>query len=168
MIGHNTSLSYRLIPIMVKTCHENAKLPEQADGDVGFDISCVNDVIIQPHSTVKVPTGLMPAETIEPLIIDNVIVALPFMKVEGRSGMASKGVFPVGGIIDPRYRGEIEVVLYNSTSEKVTYAAGSRIAQLVVYYTLANVKPHNVVKFMEAEKVSETDRGSKGFGSSGF
>ena len=167
MIGQNTPLTYRSDIIQLKRCHENATLPRQEDGDVGFDVTCVEDVTLLPGKTTRVRTGLQLSETLEPLIVDNRIVSQPFMKIEGRSGMASKGVFPVGGIIDPRYRGEIEVVLFNSTDSPVTYEAGTRVAQLVVYYVLANTRPHHNVKFVETDQVSQTERGTKGFGSSG-
>ncbi len=166
-IMKNTPLSYNNECIMMKLCHPNAKLPVQSDGDVGFDITCVEEVILEPGKVTRVPTGLIPAETMEPLIINNKIIGRPFMKIEGRSGMAAKGVWPVGCIVDPIYRGEIQVSLFNSTNETVTYPAGSRIAQLVIYYVVANVKPHYVVRFVESEIVNETTRGANGFGSSG-
>lgn len=168
MIGGNVLLKYSNILIPVKKCHESAVLPIQAAGDVGFDLSCVEDVTLLPGKTTKVSTGLMFAESIEPLIIDNKISAVPFMKIEGRSGMAANGIFPVGGILDPRYRGEIIVVLYNSTDSIVSYKCGSRIAQMVCYYTLATVSAHLNVKLIEVSETSESSRGSNGFGSTGI
>jgi dUTP pyrophosphatase len=167
MIGRNVPLSYHTDHIVVRRCHPRAVLPSQDDGDVGFDVTCVETVSIPPGKTTRVPTGLQLAETMEPMVVDNRIVSRPFVKVEGRSGMAAKGVFPVGGIIDPGYRGEIEVVLFNSTDKEVTYEAGARVAQFVVYHALAKTVPYHRVAFIETNEVQASDRGSKGLGSSG-
>ncbi len=167
MIGGNILLTYNNVIVEVKKCHEDAVLPTQANGDVGFDLSCVEDFTLRPGEPRKIKTGLMLANSIEPVITDNKIVAVPFLKIEGRSGLASKGIFPVGGILDPRYRGEIVVVLVNVTQHGVDFKVGDRIAQLVCYYTLANCNPYLNVKFVEANNVSESTRGENGFGSSG-
>lgn len=166
MIGRNILLSYVHVPIMVKRCHPNAKLPTQKPGDVGFDISCVEDVVIPPQSTKLIHVGLQLAETIEPQIVENKIIAMPYLKVEGRSGLALKGIFPVGGVIDPSYRGEIGCILFNSTQSEVRFPVGSRVAQLVCYYVLSNSEQVKVT-FVETDNSTQTDRGSKGFGSSG-
>lgn len=166
MIGGNSPISYLSTPIFVKKCHDQARLPVQFEGDVGFDIFCVEDVVIAPGKTQLVKTGLMLAETIEPLVLENKIVATPFLKIEGRSGLALKGVFPVGGIIDSQYRGEICVVLFNSTAEAVMCSSGSRVAQFVCYYVMANMGTTSV-KFFEKPETQQTARGEKGFGSSG-
>ena len=70
---------------------------------------------------------------------------------------------PVGGIIDPNYRGEIGVTLVNMGSEDAVFSVGDRIAQLVVY----KVSTAGEVVMAESDKVTETNRGSAGFGSSG-
>lgn len=167
MLLENRSLSYRMTALQVKRCHPAAKLPQQNPGDVGFDISCVEKVVLAPKTMTKVRTGLCIAETPEPLVVDNKIIATPFAKIEGRSGLASRGIFPVGGIVDPSYRGEIQVVLFNSNDTAEEFEPGSRVAQLVIYYVLANVSPHSVVKFVETDTVEQTQRGDGGFGSSG-
>ena len=167
MIGTAGSLTFQAHHVLLKRIHPNAKLPEQAVGDVGFDVSCVEDFVAPAGKVTKVSTGLQPAESIEPLLLENKVLATPFMKIEGRSGLASNGVFPVGGIVDPRYRGEIKVALFNSTDEDMHFKAGDRVAQFVIYYTLANAGTHTKVAFLETDTVTETDRGDKGFGSSG-
>lgn len=167
MIGRTEKLSYQNIPILVKLIHPKAKLPTQSVGDVGFDISCVEDVTLPSGRVTHIPVGLQVAEAIEPLFVDNKIVAVPFIKVEGRSGLASKGIFPVGGIIDPNYRGEIGCLLFNSTDKDYTFLQGERVAQFVVYYTLSNANAHAKVSFFSTDVVSDTARGGKGFGSSG-
>lgn len=167
MIGTAGSLTYQSHLIFLKRVHPAAKMPSQAEGDVGFDVSCVEDFVAPAGKVTLVPTGLQPAQSIEPMLLANKVLATPFMKIEGRSGLASNGIFPVGGIVDPRYRGEIKVALFNSTDVDREFKAGDRIAQFVIYYTLATTGTHTQVKFLETDTVSETDRGDKGFGSSG-
>ena len=133
-------------------------------------MTCVEDVLVPQGTTVKVRTGLMLAESIDPLIVGNKLVAVPFLKIEGRSGLAAKGIFPVGGIVDPRYRGEILVVLTNLGTDHqdgYQFYTGDRIAQLVCYFTLANVNPYLNVSILEATEVGKSTRGAAGFGSSG-
>lgn len=79
--------------------------------------------------------------------------------------MASKGVWPVGGIIDPSYRGDIQVCLYNS-SGVYRVNKGDKIAQLVAYAVVAKSDSH-VVEVKEAEWQDDSKRGGDGFGSSG-
>lgn len=162
-----TTVPYRSIPILVRKIHPNARMPQQSDGDVGFDIFCVEDVVLKARAVTHVGVGLELAEAVEPLLVDDRVVAVPFIKVEGRSGLASKGIFPVGGIIDPRYRGEIGCLLYNSNEFDYVFEKGDRIAQFVVYYTLSSVGAPMQVRFLATDNVAETDRGSKGFGSTG-
>jgi dUTP pyrophosphatase len=90
------------------------------------------------------------------------------LKIEGRSGLASKGIFPTGGIVDPSYRGHIRVALNNFSGADYHVKVGDRIAQFVVYPVYANGSTeHSVIHIEESHDVSDTDRGAKGFGSSG-
>lgn len=157
----------------IKKLNENAKIPAPSDGNVGYDISSIEDILIQPGQIAKIKTGLS--------FVDNIgcggtsvknnehysdFPLVPFFKIEGRSGLASKGLFPVGGIIDPSYRGEICVLLYNSCQSVYQISIGDRIAQLVCYHTIS---PHigSSIEFLETDEISFTQRGEKGFGSSG-
>lgn len=149
------------LKIKFKLTHPNAVLPKAIrEGDIGFDIYAAEDTAIYPSSTKIVKTGLVLADC--DMQAPN--MNSWFMKVEGRSGMAVKGVFPVGGIIDPTYRGEIGVILFNSSNEeKYLIKQGDRVAQLVLY----NVVSGNSVVFSEATEINETNRGASGYGSSG-
>lgn len=157
-----TEYDFTFIPIS-KT-NPDAVVPTQKKGDVGFDVSSVVDVEIAPGETQTVSTGLQIADQI---VTPKQNVKVQFLKVEGRSGLASRGIFPVGGIIDPDYRGEIGVILHNSSKDTFKINKGDRIAQLVCYTVLAS-NIFNTVRFVLAEEVSETERGNKGFGSSGI
>jgi dUTP pyrophosphatase len=159
--------SYQFKQILFNRLHESAVPPAPAtEGDVGFDLYGLADVELPVGKITVISTGIALAQSPEPLLIDGRVVAIPYPKIEGRSGLASKGIFPVGGIVDPTYRGEIKVLLFNSTSDSYTIPKAKAVAQLVLYYTLSNSPPHHIVKFLETNSVDRTDRGTSGFGSS--
>ena len=135
--------------------NEFAKEPQYAnDYAAGADLySASNEQItIKPSETVLVGTGIA-AE------IPEGYVGLVF----ARSGLATKkGLAPANkvGVIDSDYRGEIKVSLHNHSDKTETIDAGERIAQLVVV-------PFVHASFELSSSLSETDRGSGGFGSTG-
>lgn len=141
--------------IPVKRLRESAILPtfgsEQA---AGADLyACLDaSVTIAPGQTAFIPTGLA-------MMLPEGYVGL----ICARSGMACKmGLAPANkvGVIDSDYRGEFLVALYNHGAESRTISHGDRIAQLVVVPVLHPV-------FEETDKLSETLRGTGGFGSTG-
>ena len=162
----------KCIRVKFKKMSETAKIPAAIrDGDIGFDLYCDEDWSIAPGFTVKVKTNIQLADM---PIMDNERNRI-FMKIEGRSGLSAKGIFPTGGIIDPTYRGEISVVMnmlrVGDKGPTVLWAQGptvfnkgDRIAQLVFY----KVATAGEVTMEETDKVTETNRGSSGFGSSGL
>lgn len=118
--------------------------------DACMDMYADEDKVIKPKTTELISTGIA--------------LELPRMYegiVRGRSGLNSKGIFVMIGTIDPQYRGDIKVVLYNSTDEPFQITKGMRISQFTV-------KPIYYVRLVETNELSSTDRGSKGFGSSGL
>lgn len=156
--------------------HPDAKLPTQDLDDIGFDIYSVEDVEIPNLSVGKVNTGIRFAtHPYFPSDLHMVSATGHYAyddrwsietKIEGRSGMASKGIFPVGGEIDPKYRGDIIVCLLNLTGDTYSVRKGDKVAQLVIRPVLANTSNHHV-EFVFRDKQDTTDRGDKGFGSSG-
>ena len=85
-------------------------------------------------------------------------------QVRPRSGLAiKKGVTVLNapGTIDADYRGEIGVILINLSNEAFTINHGDRIAQLVI-------SKHEAITWKPAEKLSDSDRGTAGFGSTGI
>ena len=166
-----------------KKVHHDAKLPTYAhEGDAGMDVYAVEDVELQPGKATLVKTGL--------------IVDIPQgyeIQVRARSGLALKEnvtVWNSPGTIDAKYRGEIGVVLMHipafgaidvkdgidlddidplSGAPAVTkmlsvssykVKKGDKIAQLVL-------APVTTCHPVEVQEVSETDRGTGGFGSTG-
>lgn len=123
-------------------------------GDSGMDLSTTSNVLIHPGQTVMVSTGVC-------CQLDKCDSDQYEIQVRGRSGLNSKGVLTHLGTVDYTYTGEIKVVMTNLTDGLVEFNAGDRIAQIVVVPIL---KP-------EIEYVTDletTDRGDKGFGSSGL
>jgi dUTP pyrophosphatase len=85
-------------------------------------------------------------------------------QVRSRSGLASQGIAVLGGIgtIDCDYRGEIFVGLINFSKTKIEIPALSRIAQLVICKM-----PSFEIECFEGHPPDDTERGRKGFGSTG-
>ena len=125
------------------------KTPESA----GADLCSVEQSIIAPNSSGMINTKVS-------IAIPEGYVGL----VTSRSGLALKnGIFVLNspGIIDSDYRGEIGVILFNTSSEPFLVQESMRIAQLVI------IKYERAV-FSKVDSLPETDRGSGGFGSTGL
>lgn len=140
--------------IRIQRLHPNAQLPAYAHGpeeDAGLDLRSIESAVLEPGCPQLVRTGLA--------------IELPpgaEAQIRPRSGLALRHgiILPNSpATIDPGYRGEIQVILLNLGKEPYRIQAGDRIAQMVV----ARYEP---VEWEESE-LSETKRGSGGFGSSG-
>jgi len=139
--------------VNVKKLHPDAVVPSFAShGDAGADLVSVEDGRILPGNRAFVKTGIaveLPEGTVG--------------LIHPRSGLAAKHgvtVLNAPGTIDSGYRGEIGVVLFNSSLEAFHYKAGDRIAQFVV-------QEHLNPDYVEVEDLTETARGTGGFGSTG-
>lgn len=141
--------------IRVKKLREGALLPTYGTTQAaGADLyACLEaPLTIAPGETAWVPTGLA-------LEVPEGCAGL----VYARSGLATKrGLAPANkvGVIDSDYRGEITVVLHNHGSEAQTISSGERIAQLIITPVLTPA-------YTETDRLSETLRGTGGFGSTG-
>lgn len=149
-----------MITLKFKKLHEEAILPKSwTKGSVGLDIHAFvmsetnrrNTVLIPPRNTRNISTGLL----IEP-------PPGHFIMVCSRSGLASQSVWVANapGIIDPDYRGEVRVLLYNGGLESHYVKHGDRIAQLFLMPVIAGT-------CIEVKELSQTERGERGFGSTG-
>ena len=143
------------VKVNIKKLNGKATVPSYgSEYAAGADLyACIDgETMIAPHTTVVIPTGI----AIElPLGYAGLIYA--------RSGLATKkGLAPANkvGVVDCDYRGEVKVALHNHTDIPQTVASGERIAQLVI-------TPYLTAEFIERETLSETVRGSGGFGSTG-
>ena len=120
------------------------------EGDACMDMYSVEDTTIEPNSTEVVSTGIA-------LEIPTGFEGI----VRGRSGLASKGIHIHIGTIESSYRGDIGIIITNTTNKSFSINRGDRIAQFTV-------KPVNNILMEESEVLSETERGANGFGSSGI
>ncbi|HDR4446663.1 TPA: dUTP diphosphatase [Bacillus cereus] len=136
---------------------KDVELPKYAKpGDAGFDLVAAEDTVIWPGETKVVPTGL--AFEIPPGYE---------LQVRPRSGMTRNTKLRVAlGTVDSGYRGEIGVLVDN-TERQISLnmkahviEKGTRIAQGVI-------APVVTAHFVEADKLSDSDRGTGGFGSTG-
>ena len=138
--------------IKVQLLNEEAKLPTIAtEGSACSDLYSTAQVTIPSFTISKVPTGIA-------IELPSTLQA----KIFPRSGLSSKGIVAVTGTIDSDYRGEISVMLHNTTNEPYVVNIGDRIAQMDIL-----VNTTNQINFIETAELSETTRGSKGFGSTG-
>lgn len=111
-----------------------------------------DSIVVRPNDTEVLPTGL----SIE---LPEGYAAL----VCSRSGLATNHgiqVLNAPGVIDSDYRGEIGVILHNTSDYSVIFRAGDRIAQLMIVPVLS-------VDWVSVDVLGETDRGNGGFGSTG-
>jgi len=141
--------------VRVKKLHPNAKLPTYGSPEAaGADLyACLDEAVtIQPGEVYWVPTGIA-------LEVPKGCAGL----VYARSSMGAKrGLAPANkvGVVDSDYRGEIKVVLLNHSKQPQTLEPGERVAQFVITPVLTPV-------YEETEDLSDTSRGSGGFGSTG-
>jgi len=137
----------------LKRLRTGAVLPHRATkGSAGYDLyACIDDpVTVGPGETVKLPTGWA-------MEIPSGYVGYIF----ARSSMGAKyGVVPANGVgvIDSDYRGEVSVLLFNHSHTLHTIQPGDRVAQLVISPVLTPI-------LEEAAALTDTQRGSGGFGS---
>lgn len=135
-----------------KRLRDDALLPTRNNSsDAGLDLYCVEAVTIYPTQKALLPSGLS-------MSIPPGYVGL----IWPRSGLAAnKGIDVLAGVVDSAYRGEIKVSLINHGERPVEFKPGDRIAQLLIQ-RVALWDP------VEVRDLDNTDRGEKGFGSSGL
>jgi dUTP pyrophosphatase len=130
---------------------KDARIDEPAYlGDAGYDVYSPIDVTIRPGNRVKLGLKLR-------LEFDSNYVCM----VQEKSGMANRlGIQTIGNVIDSSYRGEIHVILHNIGFQAVTINKGMKVAQLLFMVC-------GLPEIKYVEELSTSDRGVKGFGSSG-
>ena len=129
-------------------------LPQYQSKDAsGLDVHSAEDVKIKAGSFAAVSTGIA------------VEISSGYeIQIRPRSGLALKygiGILNSPGTIDADYRGEIKVILFNMSKQDFEIRKGERIAQMVVSEVVK-------VEIEEVEELSKTERGEKGFGSTGI
>ncbi|MFT4283038.1 MAG: dUTP diphosphatase [Candidatus Woesearchaeota archaeon] len=137
--------------IKFKKLNENAKIPTYAhEGDAGMDLYSTEDKILLPGERYLFKTGL--AMELEK--------GFGFI-IKDKSGLAHKhGLTTLGGVIEYTYRGEIGVILLNTSKKEVFIEKHQKIAQAIII-------PIAFAKIEETKDLSKTTRGEGGFGSTG-
>ncbi|MET4105531.1 dUTP diphosphatase [Hymenobacter sp. UYP22] len=140
------------IPVINQSKHP---LPEyQTAHAAGLDVraNLPEPITLKPLQRALIPTGLF--------------LEIPVgyeMQVRPRSGLAYKhgiGIVNSPGTIDADYRGELKVLLVNLSDQEFVVQDGERVAQLVV-------ARHETITWQPTETLSETQRGTGGYGSTG-
>lgn len=143
--------------IKIQKLYEDAEVPTYGSAlSAGMDLYAHlgehEMLLIKPHETIKVGTGI----AVEPPVGY-------FGAVFARSGLATKqGLRPANcvGVCDWDYRGEYIVALHNDSEEEREVRNGDRVAQLVFL-------PYITGEIKVVDKLSDTERGDGGFGSTG-
>ena len=142
------------LQVQLKMLDPGLEAPSYAHpGDAGADLRAREDVVLQPGERKLVPTG--------------VAISLPYgyvALIHPRSGLATKHgltIVNAPGTVDAGYRGEISVTLLNTdASQPIELRRGDRIAQMVIQRV-------EHAQFVPVTELSESVRGTGGFGSTG-
>ncbi len=141
-----------VLTINYTVTHPNLTPKQAVKGDAGYDLRSAIETVLDPGQTKLIPTGLaleLPSNT--------------FGMVCTKSGLAlNNGIIVVNspGIIDSGYRGEIKVVLRNTGDASYTVTQYSKVAQLLIL-------TYGDTELTPVLQLGDTDRGTKGFGSTG-
>lgn len=140
-----------MVKVKIKKLHPDAKLPSYAKyGDAGMDVYSVGDAVIKAGERASIPTGLS--------------MQLPpghVCLVWDKSGLAAnQGLKTMAGVIDHTFRGECNIVVYNTSKEDYLIKKGQKIAQLLI-------QPIITAELEEVAELDESVRGANGFGSTG-
>lgn len=142
--------------MQIKIINQSANpLPQyETSGSAGMDLraNLLQPITLKPSERQLIPTGIF--------------IELPIgyeAQIRPRSGLAYKRGLTCAntpGTIDSDYRGEIQVILINLSNEPQTIEHGERIAQMIV-------ARYERIEWISADTLSQTERGSGGFGSTG-
>ena len=144
-----------MVKILVKKFNKNIKLPTyKTSGSSGMDLVAhvKGKINIKPGKIAIIPTGIA--------------IAIPInyeIQIRPRSGLAAKkgiSVLNTPGTIDSDYRGEIKIILINSSKKSFVVKSGDRVAQMIL-------SPVAKGKFKKVKILPRTIRGKGGFGSTG-
>lgn len=135
--------------VRFKLLNDRAIPPRTSEGDAGSDLYAAHDLDLQQFGFGRVDLGIA--------------VEIPqgyYGDLRGRSGNTIHGRFVMSGVIDSGYRGSISAVVFNVSRDTMRIKRGDRVAQLVI-------TPYLTVEWEASHELSDSERGSNGFGSSG-
>lgn len=145
--------------LLVKKIDPRATLPTvgHPGEDLAYDLYALDDTYLYMHQANKVRTGIA-ARYVVPYKEHEKYGLL----IRDRSLMASSDMFIVGGVVDAGYTGEIIVLMQHTRGDlPLTIKAGQKIAQIIPLRVLTDT-------VFEVDTLTDTSRGEKGFGSTGF
>lgn len=137
--------------IQVKLLTENSKSPSRnTPTDAGLDLYSSEAAVIKAREWKAVSVGIS--------------ISIPdgfYARIAPRSGLAYKyGIDVFAGVVDSGYRGEIKAILYNAGDKDYPINIGDKIAQLII-------EKCYLWDALIVNELDESDRGERGFGSSG-
>lgn len=152
--------------IKIKKLTEDAIVPHRSrEGDACFDLYSINDYVVLGRSKTTIPTGIA--------------IELPVeyeAEIRPRSGISLNGleckcfdidefvvadIDVIQGTIDSNYRGQINIIVRNNSNCDIVIPKHTKLAQMKINYA-----PD--VELVEVEELSDSNRGTNGFGSSGI
>ena len=152
--------------IKIKKLTEDAIVPHRSrEGDACFDLYSINDYVVLGRSKTTIPTGIA--------------IELPVeyeAEIRPRSGISLNGleckcfdiyefvvadIDVIQGTIDSNYRGQINIIVRNNSNCDIVIPKHTKLAQMKINYV-----PD--VELVEVEELSDSNRGTNGFGSSGI
>ena len=98
----------------------------KTETDIGFDLKTPKDIIVNPGKSLLVDT-LVKVSYIHPRF---------WIQLREKSGLAMRGLAVLGGIIDTGYRGNLGVILHNTTDQIISFSQGDSIAQGIIMMAL--------------------------------
>ena len=152
----NFNGEFEKIPLNFINDSENSNPEYTYESDSGFDLRSTEEVWVQANDRKLIPTGL------------RFDIPLGFeIQVRSKSGLAlNQGLMVLNspGTVDSGYQGEVKVIIFNTTNDRIKIEKGQKIAQAVLCPVM-NGKWVNLVK---VEEIGSKDRNDKGFGSTGL
>ena len=143
----------RTVPVKVERVDPHAIVPTYAhNDDACCDLYIIEDYTIRPGQRMLLRTGIA--------------IEIPTgyeVQLRPRSGLAWKNgltLVNAPGTVDAQYRNEVKILIVNLGRKPVSLKRGDRAAQMCI-------KPVYTMKFTEVDKLSESDRGQGGWGSTG-
>jgi len=135
-----------------KLLEKDAKVPtRKRTTDAGYDLYSIEEVIVPARGRAKVQTGIA--------------IACPpgyYYTIDGRSGLATKGIVPFRGTLDAGYTGQVLVTMLNFSDADYAIHEHDRIAQIEMHRII-----HVDITVVEEFSEHYSTRGTAGFGSSG-
>lgn len=152
----NNQIEFEKIPLKYVNDSDNINPDYAYESDSGFDLRSTEEIWIQANDRKLIPTGLrfdIP-EGYE-------------IQVRSKSGLALKQglmVLNSPGTVDSGYQGEVKVIMFNTTNERIKIEKGQKIAQAVLCPVMSGMW----VNLVKVEEIDKKDRNDKGFGSTGL